>query len=139
MFQHILLPLDFTEKNDRAITLAGEMAGTSEARLTLLHVIEKLEGVPDDEIEDFYSTLVERARQALCRLQTDLEKEKVDVRSVVLCGKRAEEIVRHAATAEVELIVMSSRRLDPDSPAPVWPTISHSVAILAPCPILLVR
>ena len=54
-------------------------------------------------------------------------------------GKRTEEIVRCAGETGVDLIIMSSRKLDPDAPMQPWPTISHKVAVFAPCPVLLVR
>ncbi len=139
MFKHILLPLDFTEKNDPALAIVREMAGTMQSRVSLLHVIKAIEGVADQEMQEFYGMLEGRARMALARLQTDLGREQIEADYTIAFGKRPAEIVRCAGETGVDLIVMSSRKLDPDAPKQPWPTISHKVAVFAPCPVLLVR
>jgi len=139
MFKHLLIPLDFTAKNDPAIAIARQMAGSGRSRVTLLHVIEAIEGVADQEVEDFYKVLETRARRSLSRLRTDLAKHEIEAEFAIAFGKRSEEIVRFAEEAAADLIIMSSRRLVPDSPRQSWPTISHQVAVFAACPVLLAR
>ncbi len=139
MFKHILVPLDFTEKNDPAIAIARQMASASDSRVTLLHVIEAIEGASDQEMQEFYRALEDRARRSLSRLQLDLANQGVEAETRVAFGKRTEEIVRSAEEAAADLIVMSSRKLDLDAPMQPWPTISHKVAVFSSCPVLLVR
>ncbi len=145
MFKHILLPLDFTEKNDPAIDVATGLAAASASRVTLLHVIEALEGTPSEDVDGFYETLEARARKKLARLRTDFEHLHPGAgpgttEIAITLGNRAREIVRFAADSEVDLIVMSSRPMGSEGGSPKhWPTISHKVAMVAPCPILLVR
>jgi hypothetical protein len=38
-----------------------------------------------------------------------------------------------------DLIIMASHRIDPDRPGHDWSSISYTVAILSPCPVLLVK
>ncbi len=139
MFKHILIPLDFTNKNDPAITIARQMARAPASRVTLLHVIEAIEGALDEEMHEFYQTLEGRARRSLSRLQMDLARQEIEAETTIVFGKRTEEIVRCAEEAAVDLIVMSSRKLALGAPTQPWPTISHKVAIFSPCPVLLVR
>ncbi len=139
MFKHILIPLDFTDKNDPAIAIAQQMASSFDSRVTLLHVIEAVEGAVDDEMQEFYETLEGRARRSLARLQLDLANQNVEAESRIAFGKRTQEVVRSAEETAVDLIVMSSRKLDPGAPMQPWPTISHKVAVFSPCPVLLVR
>lgn len=139
MFKHILIPLDFTEKNDPAIAIAQQMASPEGSRLILLHVIKSIEGVTDPEVQEFYGMLEGRARMALSRLQTDMTHQGIEAEYSIAFGKRPEEIVRFAEESVVDLIIMSSRKLDPDAPMQPWPTISHKVAVFASCPVLLVR
>ena len=139
MFKHLLMPLDFTDKNDPAITIAQEMAASAGSRLTLLHVIEAVEGAADEEMQEFYQNLESRARTSLARLQLDLANLQIEAETAIVFGKRTEEIVRFAGEAAADLIIMSSRQLDPASPMQPWPTISHKVAVFSPCPVLLVR
>lgn len=140
MFKHILMPLDFTDKSDAAVEISREIAGRWESRVTLLHVIETIESMPSDEVQAFYRSLEQRARTMLTRLQTDFAHQQVAAEIAVTLGNRAEEIVRFAGDHDVDLIVMSSRPVDPETGTPKpWPTVSHKVAVLVPCPILLVR
>ncbi len=139
MFKHVLMPLDFTEKNDPAIAIAREMVGSADSRLTLLHVIEAVEGAGDEEMREFYRVLEGRARTSLARLQLDLANQQLEAETAIVFGKRTEEIVRFAGEAAADLIIMSSRQLDPGAPMQPWPTISHKVAVFSPCPVLLVR
>ncbi len=139
MFKHILIPLDFTDKNDPAIVIARQMASSFDSRVTLLHVIEAVEGAVDDEMQEFYETLEGRARRSLARLQLDLANKNIEAETRIAFGKRTQEVVRSAEETAVDLIVMSSRKLDPGAPIQPWPTISHKVAVFSPCPVLLVR
>ncbi len=107
MFKRILIPLDFTEKNDPAIAVARQMAATSAACVTLLHVIEAVEGVADLEMQEFYQTLEARARRSLDRLQMDLTNLEIETETAIAFGKRTAEIVRCAEEKAIDLIVMS--------------------------------
>ncbi len=45
LFSHILVSVDFTEKNHAALRAAKQLAHQNQARVTLLHVIETIEYV----------------------------------------------------------------------------------------------
>ena len=57
----------------------------------------------------------------------------------ILCRGRVREIVSFTRENGVDLIVLSSHRIDKIHPAEGWATISYKVAILAPCPVLMVK
>ena len=138
MFRHILVPLDFSDKNLSALETARELAHLHRARVSLLHVIEVIHNVPEEELRTFYDGLEKRSRSQLRRSRESLDVQEIEVETEVVFGKRADEIVRFARERSIDLIVMSSQKLDPDNPVP-WPTISHKVALLSPRPVLLVR
>ena len=52
---------------------------------------------------------------------------------------RQPEILRYAAQEKVDLVVLTSHRIDPANPEARWGTLSHKVGLLAPCPVLLVK
>ena len=54
-------------------------------------------------------------------------------------GKRAEAVVLYAEEKGMDLIVLSSHKVDRDHPALGWGTISYRIAIVARCPVLLVK
>ena len=57
VFAHILVPVDFTSKNQAAVKTALRLAETEDTQVTLLHVIEEVEYAELDEIDDFYDQL----------------------------------------------------------------------------------
>jgi nucleotide-binding universal stress UspA family protein len=137
MFQKILVPTDGTPKSERALELVPDLAAT-DAEVTLLHVIELLDA-PMEELEDFYGQLEQRARERLEKLAAPLRETGLTPTQHIRYGKRVAEIVQFAADEEHDLVVLASHRLDPDQPASSWMTISHQVAILAECPVLVVK
>jgi len=141
MFSDVLVPVDLTAKNRTAVDVAGELATQAGAagRVTLLHVIETIDHVPFEELEDFYSTLQEKAEAGLAELAASLPPLPAEVRQRVVFGHRARAIVEYAEEAECDLVVLSSHRVDPERRGEDWATLSHKVAILAPCPVLLVK
>ena len=54
-------------------------------------------------------------------------------------GNRAQEIVRYAMEAGVDLIVLTSHRIDLQDSSAGWGTVSYKVGILSQCPVLLVK
>lgn len=137
MFQKILVPVDFTEKNHAALETAASLVRRSGGELILLHVIEELD-LPFEEVEDFYARLETEARKDMDGFLGRVVDEGVPASGQVTYGKRAPEIVEFAETRDVELVVMTSHRVSPRKDERFM-TISHQVAIFAPCPVLLLR
>ena len=139
MFQRILTPVDLTAKSLNAVELAGKLAAQSEAEVILLHVIETIEHVEFDELKQFYQRLETSARNGLQEFAERLASDNVRVSHVLLYGHRTQAIIEYAMENSVDLIVMASHRIDPDRPGHDWSSISYAVAILSPCPVLLVK
>jgi universal stress protein A len=138
MFERLLVPIDLTERNARAIEVAGDLVQRDGGDVTLLHVIETLD-LPYEELEEFYSRLEQRTREQLDAVAEPLRRSGVSVDQEVVYGRRAEEVLRYAEEHRVDLIVVSSHRVDPQNPGAGWTTLSYQVAILAQCPVLLVK
>jgi nucleotide-binding universal stress UspA family protein len=139
MFRQLLVPLDFSDKNEAAIDIAIETARRDGAEVTLLHVIETIDHMDFDEMSDFYRKLETRAAAKLAVLTDRFTGAGVRARYEIVFGKRAESILRQAAGGKTDLIVLSSHRVDRDHPALGLGTISYQVAIVARCPVLLVK
>src|SRR5512140_142838 len=108
MFRHILVPVDLTPKNRRAVRMAARLATTGATRVTLLHVIELIPGIPFDELKNFYSKLEKTAQREMAELARPVEKKKVPLEIAVSYGIRVNEILTYAGTTSVDLIIMSS-------------------------------
>jgi nucleotide-binding universal stress UspA family protein len=147
MFRNVLVPVDFTLKNEAALNTALELAlgrtrsadGAEPARITLLHVIETIEHVEFEEMQGFYRGLETRAAAKLYGMEERFKAAGVPVYHEIVYGKRAEAIVHHAEERGMDLIVLSSHQVDRDHPALGVGTISYRIAIVARCPVLLVK
>ncbi len=137
MFRRILVPVDFSKKNVRAVRMAARVAADRGARLTLLHVIERVDGGDPRSLAGFYRRLESNARQKLSALLA--AAGRVAAMAEVRYGNRVNEILRCAAEKRTDLIVMGSHRLRLRHPGENWGTISYKVGILSRCPVLLVK
>src|SRR5437763_829339 len=136
MFRKILMPVDLTDRHDRALEIAAGLAPVGGA-VTLLHVIELLHGVPREEEPEFYQRLEETARAHLDRLAAALQGRSVTVRAELLFGRRGPDVVRYAQDTGADLIVLTSHPVDPAKPGESWGTLSYFIGIAARCPVLL--
>ena len=139
MFKNILVPVDLSEKNKRALEIAMEMAQTHKGAVRLLHVIETLADTDFGEIKDFYSRLEKSAWKKLDALTQPYQNQATEISSQVAYGDRTTQILRFAGETGTDLIVMHSHRIRTDNPAQGWGTISYKVGILSQCPVLLVK
>jgi nucleotide-binding universal stress UspA family protein len=137
MFQRILVPVDFTKKNLRAVRMAARIASGRGATVVLLHVIERVDGGDPRGLGGFYRKLESNARQKMKPLLD--AAGAVPASAEVLYGNRVNEILRFATEKKADLIVMSSHRLALRHPGENWGTISYKIGILSRCPVLLVK
>jgi universal stress protein A len=138
-FHHLLVPADLTERTEKALQVADTLAVSDTSRITLVHVIETIEGMRFDELRPFYRRLEKKALTAMTRLASRVVEGSAHVESAVVYGRRAEEIVNFAVAHDVDLIVLASHRVNPSRVNRDWGTISYKVGILAQCPVLLVK
>jgi nucleotide-binding universal stress UspA family protein len=139
MFKHILVPIDLTDRNERTLRIAVGLARIKRSRVTLLHVIQAIAGESTRELRNFYKTLEQRSQRRLIRAAKRFVDAEVPVRTLVVIGEPAREIIRAAVARKVALIVMGSHRVMPRRPGRGFGTISYKVGIGCPCPILLVK
>ncbi len=139
MFQHILVPVDFSSKNKKAIDVAMRMAECSGASLTLLHVIQTVADVDFSELETFYRRMEKRAVRALDKLASPRKEVAVSIRKEIIFGDRVKEILKYVTARKVDVVVMNSHRIDPKNLTQGWGTISYKVVLLCPSPVMLVK
>ena len=120
MFQHILVPIDLSHRNERTLRIAVGLARITQSRVTLLHVIQGISGVSTWELRTFYKTLEQRSQRELARAAKRFVDAEVAVRAIVVIGDPARKIIKAATARKVALIVMGSHRVMPDAPAEAW-------------------
>ena len=139
LFKHIVVPLDFTEKNNTALKFALRLAKQNGSRVTLLHVIETIEYAEDGELAAFYESLKKQARENLATCGEQFRTAEVPAVEKVVLGKRAPGIVSYALQQDADLIVLSSHKVDLNDNSRGWATLSYQVSILCQCPVMLVK
>jgi nucleotide-binding universal stress UspA family protein len=144
-YKSILVPLDFSDTSVRALEHAKMLAERFEASLELLHVVPNpfmanttslYVGVPLPE--NFWNELQQDARQRLDAALSQSERDRFKARSVVKIGDPLFEIVEHARTGHVDLIVMGTHGRTGMSHL-VLGSVAERVVRTAGCPVLTVR
>jgi nucleotide-binding universal stress UspA family protein len=136
MFKHIVVPMDLSGRNRRAMRMARQLAQQSEARVSLIHVVQSIENIPRNELRTFYETMEKEARKKLVSVARTLQGRAVDMHVEVRIGNPPREIVDYAEESRADLIVMMSHRV---SKVQGFSTTSYKVGILCRCPVLLVK
>jgi nucleotide-binding universal stress UspA family protein len=139
MFSRILVPVDVSDHNGPAIEITGQLLGASSGSALLLHVIEEIEDVPNEESELFYGEFRQRAEAVLADLGAEFEKLGVPAETQIRMGRRGSEIVRCAEEERCDLVVLRSHILDPEHPMRGIGSVSHQVSLAAGCAVLLIR
>jgi len=139
MYDTILIPVDLSSANEAVFSKARELGDPDRTTILLLHVIETLQDDDPGEMDDFYEELREEADKKMKNWAAQIAEDGFDVQAAVTYGERAPEITRAAGEHEADLIVQRSHRVDPDEENPNVGSVSHQVAIFAPCSVFLVR
>ena len=71
MFRRILIPVDLTKKNARAIKFSAGLGSPERLEVTLLHVIELIQGASFNELKSFYRKLETNAQREMKLLMAD--------------------------------------------------------------------
>jgi len=138
MYYQVLVPLDLSSRAKLGIQALRKVAAHG-ASVELLHVIEQIEGIDPSELADFYEQLRVQAQAKLEEWSGPLGDDGYHVRITVLVGSRVPAILRHAEEQACDLLLLPSHALDPSAGKQAFGSVSHRVALLAHCPVLLVR
>lgn len=111
-FQHILVPIDFSEFSDKAVETAFSLAERFQAKITLAHVIVLFQEDFDEEsrfqeYEEFVKKREGKAWQQIQSLQGKAADRKISVNSVLLRGfAPTDALLEHIEENKYDLIVM---------------------------------
>jgi len=139
MFKNILVPTDLSGKSSKALEIALNMAEKGDCKITFLHVIERIEDSDDAEFQSFYDKLATRARIKMKEMVKQYSVRKSEIDNEIIFGNRVGEIVDFAYKHAIDLIILSSHKLNKVDSVEGWATISYKVGILAPCPVMMVK
>lgn len=139
MYDSILIPVDLSSTNEYVLDTAQTLSTPDHTQLQLLHVIETLQDEEPGEMDSFYDELREEAEKKMDAWASEVAKEGFVVESRITYGERGPEVTRVAEEEDVDLIVLRSHTVDREAPESQVGTVSHQVAVFAPCSVYLVR
>jgi len=139
LFRHIMVPVDLSDRNERAVRTALELARERAGRTTLFHVIQRVPGIAPGELDAFYQRLEGSSERKLRRVARKFAERGLDVRTEVRVGDPPTEIIRATLREQVDLLVMGSHKIRRGDRRRGWGTTSYKVGIFCQCPILLVK
>lgn len=141
----ILLPTDFSECGNYALSYAASLARTFGASILCVHVIEPMvptvgysgmtEPLPLADISD---QLEDSAERELPKLAECEECAGIEVEELIVHGEAASEIVRVAKEKDVDLIVVSSHGRTGLGRI-LFGSTAEAIVRHAPCPVLVVK
>jgi nucleotide-binding universal stress UspA family protein len=141
----ILLPTDFSECGNFALSYAASLARTFNARIICVNVIEPIvptvgySGMTEPlPIADIAEQLEDSAERELPKLAECDECEGIDIEELVVHGEAASEIVRVAKDRDVDLIVISSHGRTGLGRI-LFGSTAEAVVRHATCPVLVVK
>jgi nucleotide-binding universal stress UspA family protein len=138
MYDTILIPVDLSATNEAVFDTVRDLGDPDRTHIILLHVIETLQDDEPGEMDDFYEELREEADEKMTAWAAEIAEDGFEVEATITYGERGPEITRVADEEGVDLIVQRSHTVTRDDETNVG-TVSHQVAIFAPCSVLLVR
>ena len=147
MFKHLLVAIDGSQHALNAAERAVELARRFDATLTLIHVARRFH-IPESvkaylRDEHLHGEPLYDIDAATRKVIDDVRREAEDaglqsIQTVFKEGRPARTIADYAASHQVDAIVLGSRGLaDPE--AFLLGSVSHKVANLATCTVIIVR
>jgi universal stress protein A len=141
----ILVPTDFSEYSDRAIKQAVDIAEQNNAKIYLLHVVDRLQQCAIDyciPIETMMKVQSDSEKEASRKMQDEAKKitqaKKIDVTFDVKSGVPFEEILKEQQERNADLIVIASHGRTGILKNLIG-SVAERVMREAKCPVLLVR
>jgi nucleotide-binding universal stress UspA family protein len=140
--QHFLVPIDFSAYANQALEYAMKLAGTLQARLTLVHVIQSLP-VSGDDINvalpyDYLQNLEAELLQALEEKVQRVRQAGLAGDCMIVHGAPFQEIINTAQAQHADLIIMGTHGRTGLTHV-LLGSVAEKVVRLAPCPVLVTR
>jgi nucleotide-binding universal stress UspA family protein len=140
----VLVPTDFSEASETALSYGKAMAEAFGASLHLVHVMEDLLAhawAAEVYVASAPNLREEIERESRLRLETMLpepERERLQARVALLSGSPFIEIIRYAKANDIDLIVMGTHGRGPIAHM-LLGSVAEKVVRKSPCPVLTVR
>jgi nucleotide-binding universal stress UspA family protein len=144
--KNVLVATDFSPSSDVAMAYGRALAGLFQARLHIIHVVDNAytkvfmgeAALASRDTAALQQTLEETGRRQLEAAVSDEDRRKLKATLAVPIGSVAQEIVRYAKAAGIDVIVMGTHGRGMVTHA-LMGSAAEKVVRLAPCPVLTVK
>jgi nucleotide-binding universal stress UspA family protein len=141
--KRILVPTDFSDSANHALTYGISFAREYKAELILLHVVETLSvGYAGDlfpvPMAEVLEEIAGYAETELAKLVVLAKERGVEARKVVIQGKPPAEIIQYARANSIDMIVVGTHGRGVLDHA-LFGSTTERVVRKAPCPVLTCR
>jgi nucleotide-binding universal stress UspA family protein len=141
----ILVPVDFSECSGLAVRLAGRFAGAFQAEMDLLHVVEVLEFVPDENAgsalgnEPLAEFAEKQGRAKLEALVADCARQGLKIRRAITeRGRPSDVVVDVAKRGNYDLVTIATHGRTGFNRV-LLGSVAERIVRRAPCPVLSAR
>jgi len=140
--KHILVPTDFSEHADAALSYAMELATTLQARLTVLHVFHlsplTVGEMPPTVFNDAFREIEIDAQTQLQKALDRVRRAGIESDSIIVEGIPFQTIIDTAQDQHADLIVMGTHGRTGLTHI-FMGSVAEKVVRLAPCSVLVTR
>jgi nucleotide-binding universal stress UspA family protein len=140
----VLVPTDFSDASETALTYGMGLAETFGASLHLVHVMEDLLAhawaaeVYVAAVPNLREEIERESQQRLSAMLPEADRKRLRAEIALLSGNPFIEIIRYAKAQDIDLIVMGTHGRGPIAHM-LLGSVAEKVVRKSPCPVLTVR
>lgn len=140
---NILVPTDFSDQSNNALSYAKELVRPAGATLHIVHVVEPTVypadwGYSQVGFVDLENELRSAAEKELEKVMEQVRAEGFTVKTSVLSGRASDEIIKYAEDNHIDLISIATHGRSGIEHL-LFGSTTERVLRKAPCPVLAVR
>ncbi|PTJ56127.1 universal stress protein [Staphylococcus saprophyticus] len=137
MFKNILLGVNTTLKNEKALEEVSKLSGEG-TTVTILNAISEQDAQASIKSGVHLDKLVQKRSEGLESTRNSLDEYGIKYDEIIVRGNAKEQLVKEANSGKYEIVVLSNRKAE-DKKKFVLGSVSHKVAKRAHIPVLIVK
>ncbi len=140
LFKKILVPTDFSSQSDKSLDYAVMVANQFGAKIILLHIIEPFPYTTTDAfmVVDNSEAMRSIAETLIKNQSKTLRQKKISVKTDLIVGNPAQEIIKKAEREKADLIVMGTHGRTGVEHV-LLGSVAEKIVRLANCPVLTIK
>jgi nucleotide-binding universal stress UspA family protein len=137
-FRRILVGYDGSAPSERALEVGLSIANTLNSKVEVLSVIQAPEPSTSAELHAVLDNARQHYETALRRMSNVANDNGIEVKTDVVVGHPAEQLIQRAEQTHADLVVVGRRGISKFKNL-VMGSVSERVLTYAPCPVLVTR